>query len=277
MDPIDGALGDTQAQTCATSISELAWLFECPVCRDYALPPILQCENGHHLCTTCRESVSSCPLCRAPKGRNRNLALDKLAETALFPCKYFSTGCMAALLITAKEKHEMTCEYGPASCVLGRETCKWTGPLRQLVDHVLQSHGFIRRFQGENIAITAARFDREEAFSWLALQTCLGRDFVVVLKTSSNDSSSKQFIALVSLVGYSQEARNFAYRLQLSGPQHRLTWEARMQGIYSLADCVESRDCLLFDLSTARFLCNGTDLIMDISISHTTLCGDKFV
>ena len=33
------------------SNSDLASLFECPVCFDYVLPPILQCQSGHLVCT----------------------------------------------------------------------------------------------------------------------------------------------------------------------------------------------------------------------------------
>lgn len=36
------------------SNSDLASLFECPVCFDYVLPPILQCQSGHLVgCTPC--------------------------------------------------------------------------------------------------------------------------------------------------------------------------------------------------------------------------------
>ncbi|KAL1442916.1 hypothetical protein MTO96_030559 [Rhipicephalus appendiculatus] len=143
MDWQTSAFSATQAPTSTISISELAVLFECPVCKDYALPPILQCKNGHHLCTTCRKRVSRCPLCRESVGRYRNLALDSLAEKMLFQCKYRLNGCTAALRMVAKQRHEMTCEYGPSRCVLGWETCKWTGPLEHLVDHILHSHGFV--------------------------------------------------------------------------------------------------------------------------------------
>ena len=34
--------------------SDLASLFECPVCFDYVLPPILQCHAGHLVCSNCR-------------------------------------------------------------------------------------------------------------------------------------------------------------------------------------------------------------------------------
>lgn len=67
MDPKTGAFDRTGAKM-AASLSQLASLFECPVCRDYALPPIMQCHNGHHLCAACRKKVHTCPICRAPKG-----------------------------------------------------------------------------------------------------------------------------------------------------------------------------------------------------------------
>lgn len=48
---------------------ELVNLFECPVCFDYALPPILQCQSGHIVCSQCRQKLSSCPTCRGPLGK----------------------------------------------------------------------------------------------------------------------------------------------------------------------------------------------------------------
>ncbi|XP_075724223.1 uncharacterized protein LOC119183261 isoform X2 [Rhipicephalus microplus] len=95
-----------------TSVSQMSTLLECPVCGNYALPPIMQCENGHHLCAPCRKNVAMCPVCRAPKGNNRNLALEKLAESTLFPCKYRSKGCTTSLLIAEKKRHENSCERG---------------------------------------------------------------------------------------------------------------------------------------------------------------------
>ncbi|KAG8147895.1 hypothetical protein E2320_022991 [Naja naja] len=40
---------------------ELTSLFECPVCFDYVLPPILQCQAGHLVCNQCRQKLSCCP------------------------------------------------------------------------------------------------------------------------------------------------------------------------------------------------------------------------
>lgn len=58
-----------------SSSTDLASLFECPVCFDYVLPPILQCQSGHLVCTNCRPKLSCCPTCRGPLGRQDFLLL----------------------------------------------------------------------------------------------------------------------------------------------------------------------------------------------------------
>lgn len=67
---------------------ELTSLFECPICFDYVLPPILQCQAGHLVCKQCRQQLSLCPTCRGSLTPNiRNLAMEKVASAVLFPCK----------------------------------------------------------------------------------------------------------------------------------------------------------------------------------------------
>ncbi len=89
--------------TSPNSGSDLASLFECPVCFDYVLPPILQCQAGHLVCSNCRPKLTCCPTCRGQLGANiRNLAMEKVASTVLFPCKYSSGGCVITLLHTEK-------------------------------------------------------------------------------------------------------------------------------------------------------------------------------
>ena len=51
-----------------TNSTDLASLFECPVCFDYVLPPILQCQSGHLVCSSCRPKLSCCPTCRGTLG-----------------------------------------------------------------------------------------------------------------------------------------------------------------------------------------------------------------
>lgn len=53
-----------------TLTEELAALFECPVCFEIVLPPIMQCQVGHLVCANCRPKLSCCPTCRGPLGNN---------------------------------------------------------------------------------------------------------------------------------------------------------------------------------------------------------------
>eukprot|EP00493_Phyllostaurus_siculus_P002285 UN02297 len=76
---------------------DLASLFECPVCFDYVLPPIYQCSSGHLVCSNCRPKLTLCPTCRGPLGSIRNLAMEKVANTVLFPCRFNSSGCGVTL------------------------------------------------------------------------------------------------------------------------------------------------------------------------------------
>lgn len=63
-----GGSGDLPAPP--TNNMDLVSLFECPVCMDFALPPILQCQSGHIVCASCRSKLSSCPTCRGNLGKS---------------------------------------------------------------------------------------------------------------------------------------------------------------------------------------------------------------
>lgn len=61
------AVGNNSTLTVPVS-ADLASLFECPVCFDYVLPPIIQCQSGHLVCSNCRPKLTCCPTCRGPLG-----------------------------------------------------------------------------------------------------------------------------------------------------------------------------------------------------------------
>lgn len=63
---------------------DLASLFECPVCFDYALPPIMQCQSGHIVCQSCRQKLNLCPTCRGPLGKTYVMLLFQLIKSKNF-------------------------------------------------------------------------------------------------------------------------------------------------------------------------------------------------
>ncbi|XP_075726084.1 E3 ubiquitin-protein ligase Siah2 [Rhipicephalus microplus] len=121
------------------------------------------------------------------------------------------------------------------------------------------------RIDSENVVVTATNFRRVEAFCWVALQTCLGRDFVVMLRKRNNRVSRNHFFGAVLLIGLSEEALRFLYRFELRGAEPALVTETERSG-----------GGLVLDMSTAERLCNGADLILGVTVSVApSLSGDN--
>ncbi|GFG36112.1 hypothetical protein Cfor_03754 [Coptotermes formosanus] len=200
------------ATNTTTVSADLASLFECPVCFDYVLPPILQCQSGHLVCSNCRPKLTCCPTCRGPLGNIRNLAMEKVASTVMFPCKYSTSGCAVSLLHTEKGEHEETCEFRPYSCPCPGASCKWQGSLEQVMPHLMMSHKSITTLQGEDIVFLATDINLPGAVDWVMMQSCFGHHFMLVLEKQEKFDGHQQFFAIVQLIGSRKQAENFAYR-----------------------------------------------------------------
>ncbi|CAG0885805.1 unnamed protein product [Cyprideis torosa] len=247
---------------------DLASLFECPVCFDYVLPPILQCSSGHLVCQTCRPKLTCCPTCRGALGNIRNLAMEKVASTVMFPCKYASNGCTGSLLHTEKPEHEESCEWRPYVCPCPGASCKWQGSLEQVMAHLLHIHKSITTLQGEDIVFLATDINLPGAVDWVMMQSCFGHHFMLVLEKQEKIEGHQQFFAIVQLIGSRKQAENFAYRLELNGHRRRLTWEATPRSIHEgVASAINKSDCLVFDTATAQLFADNGNLGINVTIS----------
>ncbi|XP_069753548.1 E3 ubiquitin-protein ligase SIAH1-like [Narcine bancroftii] len=261
------------AAAAAAAAQELTSLFECPVCFDYVLPPILQCQAGHLVCNTCRQKLTCCPTCRGSLSPSiRNLAMEKVASAVLFPCKYASTGCLLTLHHTEKPDHEDTCEYRPYSCPCPGASCKWQGSLEQVMSHLVHVHKSITTLQGEDIVFLATDINLPGAVDWVMMQSCFGRHFMLVLEKQEKYEGHQQFFAIVLLIGARKQAENFAYRLELNGNRRRLTWEATPRSIHDgVATAILNSDCLVFDAAIAHLFADNGNLGINVTIS--TCCS----
>ncbi|CAF1126397.1 unnamed protein product, partial [Didymodactylos carnosus] len=218
--------GSSSGSTADTHQQLLVNLFECPICFDYALPPILQCQSGHIVCTQCRQKLSSCPTCRGPLGNIRNLGMEKVADTILFPCKYQTNGCLLNLIHKHKLEHEDICDFRPYLCPCPGASCKWQGSLEHVMQHLWLTHKSITTLQGEDIVFLATDINLPGAVDWVMMQSCFGHHFMLVLEKQEKYEGNQQFFAIVQLIGTRQQAEKFVYRLELNGSKRRLTWEA---------------------------------------------------
>ncbi|XP_016943579.2 E3 ubiquitin-protein ligase sina [Drosophila suzukii] len=248
--------------------ADLTSLFECPVCFDYVLPPILQCSSGHLVCVSCRSKLTCCPTCRGPLANIRNLAMEKVASNVKFPCKHSGYGCSASLVYTEKTEHEETCECRPYLCPCPGASCKWQGPLDLVMQHLMMSHKSITTLQGEDIVFLATDINLPGAVDWVMMQSCFGHHFMLVLEKQEKYDGHQQFFAIVQLIGSRKEAENFVYRLELNGNRRRLTWEAMPRSIHEgVASAIHNSDCLVFDTSIAQLFADNGNLGINVTIS----------
>ncbi|TGZ67463.1 hypothetical protein CRM22_004772 [Opisthorchis felineus] len=262
------AMNTTSHTSPDSNAVDLASLFECPVCMDYALPPILQCQSGHIVCASCRSKLSSCPTCRGNLDNIRNLAMEKLASSVLFPCKFSTSGCPETFHYTSKAEHESVCEFRPYDCPCPGASCKWLGELEQVMPHLMHHHKSITTLQGEDIVFLATDINLPGAVDWVMMQSCFGHSFMLVLEKQER-VPDQIFFALVQLIGTRKQAEQFVYRLELNGHRRRLTWEACPRSIHDgVQSAISSSDCLVFDLNTAQLFADNGNLGINVTISQ---------
>nr|XP_035144954.2 E3 ubiquitin-protein ligase SIAH1A-like [Callithrix jacchus] len=247
--------------------NNLASLFECPVCLDYALPPIFQCERGHIVCNSCHSKLTFCPTCRGPLGFIRNLAMEKVANSVIFPCTYALSGCRITVPYKEKAEHEKVCKFRPCRCPCPGTLCKWHGPLEAIVHHLRNEHDYIITLKREYIIFLATNVNLVGAFDWVMMQFCYGFHFMLVLQKQANNNGDQHFFITVQLIGTCQEAEGFVYRLELKGDRRRLTWEATPLSIHEdIATAIKNRDCLNFNARTAQFFEENDNLSITVTI-----------
>nr|XP_012308285.1 LOW QUALITY PROTEIN: E3 ubiquitin-protein ligase SIAH1-like [Aotus nancymaae] len=249
--------------------SDLASVFECPVCFDHVLSPILQCQSGHLVCSNCRPKLTCCPACWGPLGSIRNLTMEKVANSVPFPCKYAASGCEITLPHTEKAEHEELCEFRPHSCPCPCVSCKWQGSLDAVMPHLMHQHKSITTLQGEDMVFLATDINLPGAVDWVMIQSCFGFHFMLVLKKQEKYDGHQQFFAIVQLIGTCKQAENVAYLTdELNGHRRRLTWEATPRSIHEgIATAIMNSDCLVFDTSIAQLFAENGNLGINVTIS----------
>ncbi|XP_003797551.1 E3 ubiquitin-protein ligase Siah1-like [Otolemur garnettii] len=262
--------GEPDLSAMTPSSSHLRSLFECPVCFDYVLPPILQCQRGHLVCISCRQKLTSCPTCRGPLGSIRNLAMEKVADSLSFPCKYAPSGCRITLPPAGKADHEEVCDFRPYSCPCPGVLCPWEGSVDAVMPHLMDQHGSLTALEGETAIFLAMNINNEHGtFYWVMMQSCFDLHFMVVLQKQENHHGEERFCAIVQLLGTPQQAQNFTYQLEVKGDRRRLTWRATPRSIREgIETAMMSNDCLVFDTNTAQLFAENNELSITVTIAE---------
>ncbi|XP_068086342.1 E3 ubiquitin-protein ligase sina [Anabrus simplex] len=117
-------------------------MLRCFLCKQYMLPPISSCINNHRLCVECvRKNQTQCPGCKQNYLGTRTSALEELATSLRYPCRYDAEGCAGTFPLEEINIHERYCVYRPYECPLSKYTkCTWKGQLSWIHYHVSASH-----------------------------------------------------------------------------------------------------------------------------------------
>eukprot|EP00959_Pyramimonas_sp_CCMP1952_P035009 732946-Pyramimonas_sp.AAC.1 len=69
----------------------------CPICEEITPSPIMQCENGHVICSGCvvrLRPAKICPSCRVSLAKmSRNLVVESTCASLPVPCCFKGNGC----------------------------------------------------------------------------------------------------------------------------------------------------------------------------------------
>jgi hypothetical protein len=124
---------------------------KCKLCLNYSLPPIYFCVNGHSTCNACKV----CTTCVAPVTNGRNFALETIARSAEYQCRYRDYGC-ASILTLLETQHEEVCQYRPVTCPLFDAVglrCCWSGICEDFKIHVRHEHVACSVFEGTPVSL----------------------------------------------------------------------------------------------------------------------------
>lgn len=85
--------------------------FECPICKEYLISPIYNCNTGHSFCKKCKEQLITCPFCQAVIGNSRNFVLEDILEVLQICCPNEPKGCQFLGKVQEVKLHELMCLF----------------------------------------------------------------------------------------------------------------------------------------------------------------------
>lgn len=206
---------DTPSKTRSdTLLKDILEILECPVCREYMVPPIAMCESGHSICTICRHKLNKCPTCTKNFSKARNFALEYIAGKIEYPCRYLEFGCKETFSLEHIASHQTKCRYQAHVCpfsIVETKSCLWQGPIAAVESHVKAKHAELcnsttqagkyktRLWSIENGPLWCrAMFSMDEVFFWYSR----------IIDT--------HLYSCVLFVGLGDRALNYKYRITIN-------------------------------------------------------------
>jgi hypothetical protein len=244
---------------------------ECSVCTEYMSSPIKMCENGHNICGSCKERLTNCPSCRGEFVKVRNIALEQLAATAIYPCKNREAGCGKTFTVNDKDSHLAECLFQSRECPfrkLSGVDCSWTGTLSDIPVHIKGEHYSETAEVPEHFKVTLPYLSRGRRYHQVVL--VLGEIFYLTWETKGDAFSFGVFY-----FGPKEETEAFKYGIKIGNSEEYVTvirkCHSYLEG--SLKDLQPEKYVKLYYNTIMNCLSGSGDLSCEIEIGREKLDG----
>lgn len=129
---------EQQRTEAETFLRELQESVMCPVCLSIPRqPPVPCCQNGHVICSKCKERVEVCPTCRVTMTNCVSQVAATIIQRIQHPCDFRDAGCEARCDINTISSHEDSCRYRLVRCP--HWACDEKVSVTNLTSHVLDA------------------------------------------------------------------------------------------------------------------------------------------
>ena len=237
------------------------------------------CVNGHNICNSCRSKISTCPSCTAEFIKGNNIALQRVAAMATYPCKYREAGCKKALKKDNISYHNVACIYQSRDCPfrkLSDVNCPWTGALTAIQSHVISAHVDQTTEHSGPFEVKLQNFNTARRFC-KAIST-LGKLFYLVWETTHNT-----FYFAVFCIGHKDEADQFTYDFTIGKQRDGISITGTCRSyLEAKSDVLRPGECVTLHYRTVqkyvkqnstvqKYVKQNTDLSCEIEIRQKSL------
>ncbi|XP_020588571.1 putative E3 ubiquitin-protein ligase SINA-like 6 [Phalaenopsis equestris] len=199
-------------------------VLDCSICFEPLRPPIFQCRNGHIACyICCPKLLNKCHVCSQPIGNRRCIALEKVIESMLSPCKYANLGCRAVLSFAVKADHEECCGHAALFCPISN--CTFSGSRNLLFAHAKRKHGNISMNFSYNLSFMIALEKHQRCM------ILLGEDGHFFLLMNCHETFLGNILSVICMASSSPESDEFSYELRVDGGGSSLRFRASAQNM----------------------------------------------
>lgn len=111
---------------------------QCPICFNYFTEQIFKCRLGHNVCQSCKNHITTCPICREEMENTRDIRMENILPQITMFCINKSFGCLYESDLRILKQHELECRYHQYTCHINN--CTHEANQWELIKHYQEKH-----------------------------------------------------------------------------------------------------------------------------------------